>query len=353
MSRSGWLLSLPAVSGRTIDPMLEIPTTIVIGGLTGSGKSLAIQQLESLGFVGIDALPPAGVPPVIASYQDHHSHLALVLDLRRPGLIRQMQDCGDWLQERSIPLVFLEARDSILIQRLTAHRRRHYGVQGQSGIEEAIQQERRDLAEIRQRAQVVVDTSDLSAAQLRQQLQERVQDLWSTCGRDLQLTLVSFGFKFGVPRDANLMFDVRFLPNPFFDPQLRFLTGQDRQLQEALFHHPQTRSTYHQILHLIDTWLPSYQQERRAHLTLTIGCTGGQHRSVALVERLAQTLHQRQRPGIHLQVVHRHLQQSQQELHQRFPSQDVAIPGRDQDHQDHQDHHNQQDQSVIGAGSHG
>ena len=294
--------------------MFVSPTTVVIAGLTGSGKSLAVQQLESLGFVGIDALPPEVVPQVIESSQIHHPRLALVVDLRCPGLVEQMNSLGAWLQSHSLPLLFLESRDEILIQRLTAHRRRHLYVDDGSGVLEAIQRERQALGPLRQISTLVVDTSDLNAAQLCQRLQAGLQ----VRPADLQVTLVSFGFKFGVPTDANLMFDVRFLPNPFFDPQLRFLTGQDPRLQESLFHHPQTRSAYHQILSLIDSWLPSYQQERRSHLTLAVGCTGGQHRSVALVERLAETLHQRQLQGIQLHVVHRHLQRSQQELHQRF-----------------------------------
>lgn len=303
--------------------MFDSPSTVVIAGLTGAGKSLAAQQLESFGYVTIDALPPIAVPQVLEESQAHHPHLALVTDLRRPGLIGQMETLLPWLRSRAIPLFFLEARDEVMVQRLTAQRRRHFFVRDGLGLVEAIQAERLALESVRQSSILVLDTSDWSAAQLRQKLESWLGDGAS----QLRVTLISFGFKFGVPLDANLMFDVRFLPNPFFDPQLRSLTGQDVLLQEFLFGHPQTRSTYQQILQLIETWLPSYQQERRAHLTLTIGCTGGQHRSVALVERLAQELLDRDLNGIQIQVIHRHLHLSQQEIRHRFAPTDQGSSG--------------------------
>lgn len=296
--------------------MVESPATVVIVGLTGAGKSLAIQQLESLGFVGIEALPPGSLPQVVAEAQDLHPHLALGVDLRCAAWVDQFEGLRSWLQLPSSSVIFLEARESILIQRVSAHRRRHFYTEEGGGVLEAIRRERQVLEPVRQRAAHVLDTSDLSGAQLRQQLQNWL----GTPISPLQLSLVSFGFKFGVPLDANLMFDVRFLPNPFFDPQLRPLTGQDPRLQEFLFAQAQTRSTHQQILELLQTWLPRYQQERRAHLTLAVGCTGGQHRSVAMVERLAQSLSDRLLPGVQLQISHRHLHLSQQEIQQRFPT---------------------------------
>jgi UPF0042 nucleotide-binding protein len=208
----------------------------------------------------------------------------------------------------------------VLLNRLSAHRRPHpYGEA--AGLWEAIEQERLALAPVRERCTHWLDTSDLNAQQLRQQLQALVQGI----PQPLNLRLVSFGFKYGVPPDANLLFDVRFLPNPFFQPHLRRLTGQDPLLQEFLFADPITQSTYQHILSLVKAFWPHYRAERRPHLTLAIGCTGGQHRSVALVERLAQDLQpwtvpagNHVLPDLNVQVQHRHLLDSQRELEARF-----------------------------------
>jgi UPF0042 nucleotide-binding protein len=301
-------------------PMSVAPPVLVIAGLTGSGKTLAIQQLEQLGYTGLEGIPPAQVIPLVEAMRTHHAALAISLNLHAQEYRDQVPTLAAWVQSQGIPFLFLEARSPVLLNRLSAHRRPHpYGEA--AGLLEAIEQERLALAPVRERCTHWLDTSDLNAQQLRQQLQALVQGI----PQPLNLRLVSFGFKYGVPPDANLLFDVRFLPNPFFQPHLRRLTGQDPLLQEFLFADPITQSTYQHILSLVKAFWPHYRAERRPHLTLAIGCTGGQHRSVALVERLAQDLQpwtvpagNHVLPDLNVQVQHRHLLDSQRELEARF-----------------------------------
>ncbi|MEN9204118.1 MAG: RNase adapter RapZ [Thermostichus sp. DG_1_6_bins_120] len=298
---------------------MQVTTPIlVIAGLTGAGKTLAIQQLEQLGYVGLEGIPPAHVVSLVEAMRPHHAALAISLNLRQPHYLEQLPTLDRWLQEQGIPFLFLEARPQVLLNRLSAHRRSHPRYLTTCGLLEAIEQEHLALRPARERCTHLLDTSDLNSQQLRQQLEALIEGI----PQPLNLSLVSFGFKYGVPADANLMFDVRFLPNPFFQPQLRHLTGQDPVLQEFLFADPVTQSTYRQIFSLIQEFWPYYQAERRPHLTLAIGCTGGQHRSVALVERLAQdlraTLPGQGLPDLNIQVHHRHLLDSQRELEARF-----------------------------------
>ncbi|MGQ9837132.1 MAG: RNase adapter RapZ [Cyanobacteriota bacterium] len=307
--------------------MQVVTPILAIAGLTGAGKTLAIQQLEQLGYVGLDGIPPAQFIPLIEAMRPHHSALAISLNLRQPPYIEQLLQLEPWLQSQGIPLLFLEASPQVLLNRLSAHRRPHPQQSSACGLLEAIELERLTLRPARERCTHLLDTSALNSQQLRQQLEALIQGI----PQPLNLNLISFGFKYGVPPDANLMFDVRFLPNPFFQPHLRHLTGQDPELQEFLFADPVTQSTYQHIFSLLKEFWPHYQAERRPHLTLAIGCTGGQHRSVALVERLAQDLQPwvaapieqglpRLLPHLSVQVHHRHLLDSQRELQAYFGS---------------------------------
>ncbi len=303
---------------RTIKCMSNSVSLVIVAGLTGSGKSSALQQLERLGYTPIEALPPNLISLTVAQIETHYSQLAIGLDLRSPALLQDLDLLETFLDQSQALLLFLEATNEILVQRLTAHRRPHpfIGCPPQGGLLEAIQLEREWLDPVRHLSSRVIDTSTLSLSTLRQQIEQLIQPN----PRYLTLTLLSFGFKYGVPIDANLMFDVRFLVNPYYHPDLRLLTGQDPQLQEYLFADPLTQRTYQQILSLLTQWIPAYLAEQRPHLTVAIGCTGGQHRSVTIVERLAADLdikldNQLKHP---IQISHRHLLQSQAELAQRF-----------------------------------
>ncbi len=294
--------------------------TVIVAGLTGAGKSSALQQLERLGFTTLESLPPHLIAPTLEQVGPQYPRLAIGLDLRRLAWLDYLDSFWAYLDKHQPTLVFLDARDDRIVQRLTALRRTHpFVTQSASvGILEAIQTEREWLDRIRQRSTHIMDTSDLSLADLR----ERLDDITQARPQILSLTLLSFGFKFGVPVDANLMFDVRFLVNPYYDPDLRILTGQDPALQAFLFADPLTQTTYQTITDLLNQWLPAYSRERRSQVTLAIGCTGGQHRSVALIERLAQDLKtqwaQDPDPAViyQLSVIHRHVKQSQAELAQ-------------------------------------
>ncbi|MEN9261491.1 MAG: RNase adapter RapZ [Thermostichus sp. HHBFW_bins_43] len=303
---------------------------LAIAGLTGAGKTLAVQQLEQLGYVGLEGIPPAHVIPLVEAMRPRHEALVVTLNLRQPDYLEQLPALEAWFQTEGIPFLFMEASPQVLLNRLSAHRRPHPHQFSARGLLEAIDLERLALRPARERCTHLLDTSDLNSHQLRQQLEALVQGM----PQPLNLSLISFGFKYGVPPDANLMFDVRFLPNPFFEPHLRRLTGQDPLLQEFLFADPVTQSAYQHIFSLIQEFWPHYQAERRPHLTLAIGCTGGQHRSVALVERLAQDLQpwvaatpEQGLPRLSLQVHHRHLLDSQRELEARFgPVPEFRIP---------------------------
>lgn len=299
-------------------PMQNSVSTVVIAGSTGVGKSLALQQLEVLGFVGVDSLAPSVVTTVHESMRHHHPRLAYVLDLRGERLIREAEVLAPWCTQQGIPLVFLTASPEMLVRRQTTSRRRHpFGSTG--GGHEAIQIEEQHLQALQAQSSHQLDTTALNPMQIRTWLETLVQ------GGSVPLTvsLVSFGYKFGLPTDANLVFDIRFLPNPYFVPELRPLSGLDPVLREYIFQHELTQRTYRHIETLIKDWIPAYQSEQRAHLTVAIGCTGGQHRSVAMVEQLAEVLTADQedpmgipahRQPYKLQVVHRHLQQSKRDV---------------------------------------
>ncbi|NJL98749.1 MAG: RNase adapter RapZ [Synechococcaceae cyanobacterium SM2_3_2] len=293
-------------------------STVVIAGSTGVGKSLALQQLEVLGFVGVDSLAPSMVASVHGSMRHHHPRLAYVLDLRGERLIREAETLVPWCAQLGIPLVFLTASPEMLARRQTTSRRRHpFGSTG--GAQEAIEVEDQYLQSLQEQSSHRLDTTALNPMQIRSWFETLVQG----GSVPLTVTVVSFGYKFGLPTDANLVFDIRFLPNPYFVAELRPLSGLDPVLREYIFQHELTQRTYRHIETLMKDWIPAYQAEQRAHLTVAIGCTGGQHRSVAVVEQLAEAL--TPNPGdpdgiptqpqpYKLQVVHRHLQQSRRDV---------------------------------------
>lgn len=304
-------------------------STLVLAGLTGAGKSLVAQQLETLGFRSVDALPPFLIsmvwerlrPDEQSSVEEHQ--LALVLDLTHPSFFEQLPLFWNWQEKENIHVLFLEADQSTLLRRLSTHRRCHPFLSPEvPGLEEAIQLERSLLRDVRLRSTHLLDTSPLSVQGIRQYL----TGLIFQRKPPLQISLVSFGFKYGVPPDANLLFDVRFLLNPYYVADLRLMTGQDPRLQEYLFQDPLTQATYYPILNTLTQLLPAYLAEGRPHLTIAIGCTGGQHRSVALVEKLKQDLDAflAQSDALldgrdfYITLSHRHLQRSQQELAQLF-----------------------------------
>ena len=275
---------------------------VLIGGVSGSGKSVALGALEDAGYDTIANLPVALVVPTV----DHiartgaEDHIAIALDAKsEPGLpglgaaIAELKRRG-WV----VRFVFLDARVETLVKRFSETRRRHPFSSDERTLVEAIEYERGELADARLLG-TVFDTSELSAAALRTWVREFV----SLEPSKLTLLFESFGFKHGVPLDADLVFDVRCLPNPHYEPRLAPLTGRDADCVAFLEAAPEVERMYTDIYHFVASWLPDFARDNRSYLTVAIGCTGGRHRSVYLVERLARAF----APRYQVQVRHREL----------------------------------------------
>ncbi len=258
---------------------------IVISGVSGSGKSIALNVLEDGGYYCVDNLPAPLLPELVQHLRwGGYERVAVAVDMRGgssiaalPSQLRELE--SDNIQVR---FIFLDARDDILIQRFSETRRRHPLGDDSTTLEEAIANEREILALVSEFGHRI-DTSELRANALRSFIKDfaALND-----GRQLVLMFESFGFKHGIPLDADLVFDVRCLPNPHYDPVLQPQTGQDKAVCEFLASQPEVQRMENDIATFVDNWLPSYVADNRSYLTVAIGCTGGQHRSVYLAEQL-------------------------------------------------------------------
>ncbi len=260
---------------------------ILISGLSGSGKSVALNVLEDASYYVVDNLPATLLPQLINHLRDAgYQRVAVAVDVRSGASIAALPQQVDQLRGMVADLrfIFLEARDDALIARFSETRRRHPLAQDGVSLEEAIRQERDLLSEIAELGHRM-DTSDLHANTLRAWVKDFVQ-IEATEG--LTLMFQSFGFKYGIPLDADLVFDVRCLPNPHYDPRLRPLTGRDQPVIDFLAAVPEVGRMAEDIRNFVTTWLPAYVRDNRSYLTVAIGCTGGKHRSVYLAEWLAE-----------------------------------------------------------------
>jgi len=265
---------------------------LLIGGVSGSGKSVALAALEDAGYYAVNNLPPTLLPQTIAHLAASGQHrVAVALDVKTgpglPGLadtIARARAAG-W----NVRFVYLDAKVGTLVKRFSETRRRHPFSSDQRTLTEAIDYERNLLAEARELG-FAFDTSDLPAAALR----GWIKDLIAVDPTKLTLLFESFGFKHGVPLDADLVFDVRCLPNPHYEPALAPLTGKDWPVVAFLEALPQVTRMYADIHHFVSSWLPDYARDNRNYLTVAVGCTGGRHRSVYLVEQLARAFGDRQ-----------------------------------------------------------
>jgi RNase adapter protein RapZ len=278
----------------------------LITGYSGAGKSEAIAAFEDSGYFCVDNLPP----PMIASLGELFRHpgsgvrrAAVVSDVRGGQYFEELLAVLEELESGGLDphVLFLEADEETLLRRFTETRRRH-PLAPDGRVVEGIRAEREILGPLRERADVVVDTSELTGAMLRRRISSELLGPRGTDSR-LALTVLTFGFKNGPPRDADLVLDVRFLPNPHYREDLRPLTGRDRRVVEHIEAGELAREFYERLFPLLDFLLPAYLAEGKTHLTIAVGCTGGRHRSIAIADRIAAHLEDRE--DVLLRVLHR------------------------------------------------
>ena len=285
---------------RAADP---IHGFTIITGLSGAGRSEVAHSLEDLGFFVVDNLPPALLPKMaeLTTRPGSPTRVAIVVDARGGVYFGELSKALEELREihRDAQIVFLEASDEDLVRRYEATRRRH-PLAPADRVVEGIRKERHILASLRGEADLVIDTSGLTPHELR----DRVRDAFADAPPEegLQVSIVSFGFKYGTPRDADLLFDVRFLPNPHWVPELRPHAGTDDRVREYVRGNELYPVYLERLESLLDASLPGYVAEGKSYLTIAIGCTGGHHRSVVVAEELADWVRAR---GLPTTLVHR------------------------------------------------
>ncbi len=269
------------------DPLKSI---VVITGMSGSGKSTAIRALEDSGFFCIDNLPVLLLPKLteLAAVGSPAPRLALVIDAREGVFLREAPRILDDLRRsgHQVEVLFLDSSDDALTRRFSETRRRH-PLAPQGSIPEGIQRERAALQDLREMADQVIDTSELNVHDLKKIIQARFSpDLANAPA----ISILSFGYRYGVPPQADLVFDVRFLPNPYFVPEMKGLTGKHPQVARYVLDRPEAQVFLEKVVELCRFLFPRYHKEGKAYLTVALGCTGGKHRSVAIARELYQRL---------------------------------------------------------------
>jgi UPF0042 nucleotide-binding protein len=263
-----------------------VADVVLISGLSGAGRSGAADVLEDLGFYVIDNLPTSLLPTIVdlaAQPGTAITRLALVSGRNHDDLLHEVAKMR--AEGHRVTILFLDASTPVLVQRYDASRRKHPRAGEAEGLLEAIELERAMLQRVKEQADLVIDTSDLNVHQLKERL---VGAFDASNSEHLQIAIESFGFKNGLPLDADIVMDVRFLPNPHWETELRPLTGHDPKVRDFVLERNITSTFLDQFEQLLLGVLPSYQAEGRSYLTIAIGCTGGRHRSVAIAEELAR-----------------------------------------------------------------
>ncbi len=280
----------------------ETRQLVILTGLSGSGKSTVLKAFEEMGFYCVDNLPVELIPifaELHAAGEGDFARAALLVDAREGAQLEKLPNLLKVLRkDHPITLVFIEASDESLLRRYSETRRPHPLGKEQS-VRESLRHERRLMEPIRKLADVVIDTTHFNVHELRHFVTERFR---SPDKRPMLVSLVSFGYKFGVPTDADLVFDVRFLPNPHFVPRLRRFTGKDAAVKRYIRSFPQTGEFLRRIEGLLVYLMPHYVDEGKSYLTIAFGCTGGKHRSVMLAESVQKSLEKR---GYSTKVIHR------------------------------------------------
>jgi RNase adapter protein RapZ len=265
---------------------------VILSGLSGGGKTAAAKLFEDLGYVVMDNLPGELLPTLaelVSGDEERFARVAIVLDVRAGEPALALGAMRGALEGRGIVprIVFLEARDDVLIRRFSETRHRH-PLNDQRGIANSIAEERRILDPIRNEADVIVDTSDLSLRQLRERLFAQLAT--TTRPDQLAVQLISFGYKYGIPLESDLVFDVRFIPNPYYVPELRPHSGLTDEVRAYVMDQPMTGKFLNLLHEFLDFAIPAYVDEGKTRLTIAIGCTGGYHRSIVIAEQLATWL---------------------------------------------------------------
>lgn len=266
------------------------PQLLILSGMSGAGRSTAAKVLEDLGFYVIDNLPPRLLREVVDldDLLDTPRRFAVVTDSRGGFPVQELQDAIEALERDGISVVvmFLDADDEVLIRRYEEHRRPH--PLGHGVLADAVAAERDMFAEIREAADIYINTTETNVHELRRRIERQFEEL--TEERPMRFSVVSFGFKHGAPRDVDLLFDVRFLPNPHWQQDLRPLTGRDAPVRDYVLGQPDAVEFLERVEGLLEFLIPRFQAEGKSYVSIGIGCTGGRHRSVALTEELGRWL---------------------------------------------------------------
>ncbi|MCY7205518.1 RNase adapter RapZ [Streptococcus dysgalactiae] len=265
---------------------------VIVTGMSGVGKTVAIQSFEDLGYFTIDNMPPALVPKFLELIEQTNEdrRVALVVDMRSRLFFKEITSVLDSIETNEhidCRILFLDATDGELVSRYKETRRSH-PLASDGRVLDGIRLERELLSPLKSMSQNVVNTTELTPRQLRKVISD--QFAGDSNQAAFRIEVMSFGFKYGLPLDADLVFDVRFLPNPYYQVSLREKTGLDQEVYDYVMAHPESEEFYKHLLNLIVPILPAYQKEGKSVLTVAIGCTGGQHRSVAFAHRLAESL---------------------------------------------------------------
>jgi UPF0042 nucleotide-binding protein len=280
----------------------------IVSGLSGSGKSTAMRTLEDLGFYCIDNMPAPLIPTFIELCQastGELSRVAIAVDIRGKEFLEDFQKRVQDLKGKGheVKIIFLESTDEVLIRRYSETRRSH-PVEKERGIAlpEAVKEERGEMAFLREIADEVIDTSSLNVHELRDIVMDRLS---AAPAKRMKATLLSFGYSYGLPPEADIVMDVRLLPNPFFVRELRELTGEDKKVRDYVLKQKETKEFVRRFGEMIEYLIPLYEKEGKSYLTIAIGCTGGKHRSVVIAEHLATMM---EKQGKEITVRHRDIE---------------------------------------------
>lgn len=282
--------------------MVDSLELVIVTGMSGAGKTVAVQSFEDMGYFCIDNMPPSLIPKFweLIKESGKITKIALVIDMRSRSFFEELQGMLIDIENTKFidtKILFLDASDEELVSRYKETRRAHpLAMDGL--ITEGIKKERSLLADFKSQATLVIDTTTLTPRQLREKINEEFR---AASGTGFRIEMVSFGFKYGLPIDADIVMDVRFLPNPHYVPELRPLTGLDKPVYDYVMAFQETEDFYQQFSKLLLTIMPGYVKEGKSSLTIAIGCTGGQHRSVALTKRIGDLLAK----DYHVNITHR------------------------------------------------